>query len=190
LIQLAGESISLKSPRQALQKGLALVPEDRLAHGIVAQMTLSENVSLPILGRLGKPFVKRNREKTLTETWIQKLGVVCRGPGQPIAQLSGGNQQKLVIGKWLETNPKLLIVDEPTRGVDVGAKAAVHELMRSLASQGLAILAVSSDLPEVLTIADRILVMREGRVVKEFARGEATEESIMLAATGQGVNAA
>ncbi len=189
-IEIDNWTVTPRDPRHAVKLGVALVPEDRLQHGIVSQMSLAQNVSLPILSRLGKVFARTKKEEALTQGWITKLGVVCRGPGQPIGQLSGGNQQKLVLGKWLETKPKLLIVDEPTRGVDVGAKAAVHQLMRELADSGLAIIAISSDLPEVLTIADRILVMHEGRIVQEFKRGHASEESIMLAATGQGADAA
>lgn len=188
-VELEGRPISLRGPREALRAAIALVPEDRLMHGVVAEMSLAENVSLPVLGRLGRPFLHEKAERGMTQTWIDRLKVVCRSPRQPISQLSGGNQQKLVIGKWLGIEPKLLIVDEPTRGVDVGAKAAVHQLMRELAEGGLAILAISSDLPEVLTIADRVLVMREGKIVKEIAGADGTEESIMLAATGQESNA-
>ena len=189
-IELTGKVVTIKNPRHALQLGLALVPEDRLLHGIVAPMSLAKNVSLPVLSRLGRPFLHDTAERNAAKEWISKLGVVCRGPDQPIAQLSGGNQQKLVIGKWLGIQPRLLIVDEPTRGVDVGAKAAVHQLLRELAEGGLAILVISSDLPEVLTLADRVLVMREGSIVRELPGAEATEEAIMLAATGQEANAA
>jgi ABC-type sugar transport system ATPase subunit len=189
-IELYGKRTSVRNPRHALELGIALVPEDRLKHGIVAPMSLSKNVSLPVLSRLGRIFLRTRAETNLAERWISKLGVICRGADQPIAQLSGGNQQKIVIGKWLGIKPRLLIVDEPTRGVDVGAKAAVHNLLRELASSGLAILAISSDLPEVLTIADRVLVMREGRIARELPGTEATEEAIMLAATGQEANAA
>jgi rhamnose transport system ATP-binding protein len=189
-IELDAKSVSIRNPRHALQLGIALVPEDRLQHGIVAPMSLAKNVSLPVLSRLGRPFLHDNAERDLALEWITKLSVVCRSPDQPIAQLSGGNQQKLVIGKWLGIKPRLLIVDEPTRGVDVGAKAAVHKLLRELAEGGLAILVISSDLPEVLTIADRVLVMREGAIVRELPGVDATEEAIMLAATGQEANAA
>ncbi|MHB8634860.1 MAG: sugar ABC transporter ATP-binding protein [Fimbriimonadaceae bacterium] len=189
-IELGGQAMAIKDPRHALRLGVALVPEDRLRHGILAPMSLAHNVSLPILSRISRFFLHNQVESGLTQEWIAKLGVVCRGPEQPISQLSGGNQQKLVIGKWLGTEPRLLIVDEPTRGVDVGAKAEVHKLLRDLASQGLAILVISSDLPEVLTIADRVLVMREGVIARAFDAADATEEKIMLAATGQEADAA
>ena len=182
-IELDGRAVRIAGPREALRLGVALVPEDRLAHGVVAAMSLAENVSLPILGRLGRPFLHERAERATTDGWIAKLGVVCRGARQPISQLSGGNQQKIVIGKWLGIEPKLLIVDEPTRGVDVGARAEVHRLLVELASRGAAVLVISSDLAEVLALADRVLVMAEGRIAGELSRNDATEERILQVAS-------
>jgi ABC-type sugar transport system ATPase subunit len=133
--------------------------------------------------------VNRSAIETRAKEYVSKLRVVSRDVHQPVQDLSGGNQQKVVLSKWLMTQPKVLILDEPTRGIDVGAKAEVHRLMRELADSGLAILMISSDLNEVLTISERVLVMREGRLVKNFEPGQATQESIMLAATGQEAHA-
>ena len=124
-------------------------------------------------------------ERSVAGEWSDRLQLKHQGLDEPVDRLSGGNQQKVVLGKWLATNPKLLVIDEPTRGIDVGTKAEVHRLLGELAAQGLAILMISSELPEVLGMADRVLVMREGRLMRELSRADATQESIMLAATGQ-----
>jgi ribose/xylose/arabinose/galactoside ABC-type transport system permease subunit len=150
-------------------------------------MSIAANTAmahLPAVSALGWLF--SSRQRALAESWQQKLSIRLRDVDQPVRELSGGNQQKVVLAKWLATAPDVLILDEPTRGVDVGAKAAIHHLMAQLAREGKAILMVSSDLPEVLAMSDRILVMREGRLVGEFTRENATQESIMSAATGQG----
>jgi rhamnose transport system ATP-binding protein len=134
-------------------------------------------------------WVNRREIQTRATEYVGKLRIALRDIRQPVSDLSGGNQQKVVLSKWLMTQPKILILDEPTRGVDVGAKAEVHRLMRELADAGLAILMISSDLQEVLTVSERVLVMREGRLVRSFESGEATQESVMLAATGQEAHA-
>jgi rhamnose transport system ATP-binding protein len=184
-IRVDGKPVQIRSPQQALALGLAYVPEDRQHHGLVLPMSIAENVTLPILkrfvGALG--FYRDGNERSVAESAADKLEVKRSGTWQKARELSGGNQQKVVLAKWLETAPRILILDEPTRGIDVGTKAAVHALMSELAAQGLAILMISSELPEVLGMSDRILVMREGRLTAELSRAEATQARVMLAAT-------
>jgi rhamnose transport system ATP-binding protein len=187
-----GQSLKIQSPQQATQMGIAYVPEDRRQHGLVMPMAIAANISLPTLQRyltrLG--LIKRWEEDTVAETFRQKLTIRTESVRSPASKLSGGNQQKVVLSKWLNTQPKLLILDEPTRGIDVGAKAEVHHMINELAKQGLAILMISSDLPEVLAMSDRILVMREGQQMGIFSREEATQETIMTAAMGQAMETA
>ncbi|GIG91473.1 sugar ABC transporter ATP-binding protein [Plantactinospora endophytica] len=174
-------------PAAAMAAGLALVPEDRRQQGLVMELSIERNATLTRrwpLARFG--LLGRGAERAAAQTWTQRLQVKAGRLGDPVSTLSGGNQQKVVLAKWLSTVPKVLIVDEPTRGIDVGTKAEVHRLMSQLAGEGVAVLMVSSELPEVLGMADRVLVMHEGRLVSEIARDAATEESVMLAATGQG----
>lgn len=179
-----GRQVRITSPQQALALGLAYVPEDRQHHGLVLPMTIAQNVTLPILRRLRRgPFFDGRNEAGIAEIAADRMEVKRAGTWQRARELSGGNQQKVVLAKWLETKPRILILDEPTRGIDVGTKAAVHALMSQLASQGMAILMISSELPEVLGMSDRILVMREGRIVAEIPRAGATQEKVMLAAT-------
>ena len=164
--------------------GLAYVPEDRQHHGLVLPMNLSQNITLPILSEYAKGgWLNRQEELQSAQQAATQMAVKASSLWQKARELSGGNQQKLVLAKWLSTHPRILIFDEPTRGIDVGTKAAVHGLMSELASQGMAILMISSELPEILGMSDRIIVMREGRVTGHFARAEATQEKIMLAAT-------
>ena len=185
-ISVSGKQISVRNPKEAMAEGLALVPEDRQHHGLLLPVSISENASLAILRSLTKGgLVNKGKIDENAENYRGKLKIALRDIHQPVKDLSGGNQQKVVLSKWLLTQPKVLILDEPTRGIDIGAKAEVHRLMRELADSGIAILMISSDLQEVLTISDRVLVMREGRLVTSLALGEATEESVMLAATGQ-----
>jgi ABC-type sugar transport system ATPase subunit len=142
-------------------------------------MRIRENVSMAVLDSLVRfGFVDRRAERRLGEETIEKLNIIATSGEMVVNKLSGGNQQKVVVGKWLASRPRLLIVDEPTRGVDVGAKAEIHRLMSELAQQGLAILMISSELPEVLGMSDRVLVMRQGRLVAEFSRAEATQENV------------
>lgn len=182
-IQINGSTIDVKSPRQAQSVGIALVPEDRRQDGLLMPQAISFNATLPSLSSLSPAgMLNHGAQNTATLGYVDRLGLVRRNLDQPVVELSGGNQQKVVLSKWLMTEPKLLILDEPTRGVDVGAKHEVHKAVRQLADDGLAVLMISSDLPEVLSLSDRILVMREGSLVQELDAKDATEESIMSAA--------
>ena len=183
-ILLDGQEVRIRRPEDALRLGIGYVPEDRKLHGLVLQMSIAENITLPTLGafsRLGWLDRRAERERALADA--RRLEVKMASVDQPVGQLSGGNQQKVVLAKWLGTNPRVLILDEPTRGIDVGTKAAVHRLMSQLAAEGMAILMISSELPEMLGMSDRILVMREGRLTGQFSRAEATQERLMGAAT-------
>jgi len=183
-IKLDGKVVTIDSPGTALALGIGYVPEDRKEHGVVLQMGIGTNISLPIISRfttLG--WIDKQRERAAAAADAQQLEVKMAGIEQPVGQLSGGNQQKVVLAKWLGTQPRVLILDEPTRGIDVGTKAAVHHLMSNLAAQGMAILMISSELPEILGMSDRILVMREGRLTGQFSRANATQEKLMVAAT-------
>lgn len=188
-ISLKGQALSVKNPQAALRQGIVLVPEDRQHHGLLLAMDIAQNATLPILKRLSRLWMRERDQRTMAQGWIERLRIACTGPMQPVRELSGGNQQKVVLAKSLLCEPKILIVDEPTRGVDVGAKAEVHRLLRELADQGLGVLMISSDLPEVLAVADRVLVMRAGQIVAEMDRNEASEESVMFAAAGEAVHA-
>ena len=161
--------------------------EDRRHLGLVMPMSITANITLPTLRNYlnGLGLVQRQKEKSVAEKFRERLSIRTPSVEAPVAQLSGGNQQKVMLAKWLNAGPKVLILDEPTRGIDVGAKAEVHQLVDELAEQGLAIIVISSDLPEVLSMCDRILVMREGRQAAIFSRDEATQELIMAAAMGQ-----
>jgi rhamnose transport system ATP-binding protein len=166
--------------------GIGLVPEDRRAQGLVMDLSIERNATLTTLGRLGRlGVIGRGAERRITADWAERLQIKLHDFGDPVGFLSGGNQQKVVLAKWLATDPKLLIIDEPTRGIDVGTKSEVHRLMSELAGRGLAVLMISSELPEVLGMADRVLVMHEGRLTAELSREEADEESVVRAATGQ-----
>jgi rhamnose transport system ATP-binding protein len=185
-VLVGGERLPRGRPPAAMAAGLALVPEDRRQQGLVMEMSVERNATLTrrwALARFG--LLSRRAERRAASTWIQKLRVKTGRLTDPVSTLSGGNQQKLVLAKWLSTAPRVLIVDEPTRGIDIGTKAEVHRLLSELAAAGVAILMVSSELPEVLGMADRILVMHEGRLVSEIPRQRADEESVLLAATGQ-----
>lgn len=178
-ILIDGQQVRITSPAQAMQYGIAYLPEDRGTQGLIREMTIRENTSLTVLRELSTAmFIDRREELQLARQTIDQLGIRAFSPHQLVGKLSGGNQQKVVVGKWLATKPKVLIMDEPTRGIDVGSKAEIHRLMSELAQQGLAILMISSELPEILGMSDRILVMREGELVAEYARGEATQENI------------
>jgi rhamnose transport system ATP-binding protein len=162
---------------------MALTPEDRQKQGAFLPVSLWENATLSCLPRLSKSgWLQNGAARAKTADWIERLSVRCRHVEQPLRELSGGNQQKIVLAKWLETQPRILILDEPTRGIDVHAKTEVHRLIASLADQGMATLLISSDLPEVLALSDRILVLRAGRIVREFTRAEATPEAVIAAA--------
>jgi rhamnose transport system ATP-binding protein len=185
-VTVNGRRLRRASPTAAMAAGLGLVPEDRRQQGLVMDLSIARNIalaSLRSLQRLG--FISASAERGFAADWAQRLQLKYGSLTDPATSLSGGNQQKVVLAKWLARRPTLLIVDEPTRGIDVGTKAEVHRLLDELADDGVAILMVSSELPEVLRVADRILVMREGTLVTELAHAEATEEKIVAAATGQ-----
>src|SRR4051794_2030017 len=190
VVRVNGRKLRPHSARAAMAAGMALVPEDRRQQGLVMDLSIERNVTLPrsrALSRFGLLFGRSERREALN--WAQRLRTKYRRLSDPVGTLSGGNQQKVVLAKWLAMAPRVLIVDEPTRGIDVGTKAEVHRLMSALAAEGVAVLMVSSELPEVLGMADRVLVMREGRIVAELPRAEATEDAVMFAAMGQGAAA-
>ena len=191
-ILLDGEPVKIGRPSEAVEYGIGYVPEDRGHQGLIREMTIRENTSMPVLKTVSKnTFINRGKERQLANRSIQQLSIRATGPDQITNKLSGGNQQKVVVSKWLASNPKLLIMDEPTRGIDVGAKAEIHRLMSRLAAEeGLAILMISSELPEILAMSDRILVMREGRLVGEFTREQATQEVIAHAMMSEAVRQA
>lgn len=183
-LTLEGARLVIAAPEDAIGAGIAYVPEDRQVQGGILRFPIASNIALPSLTRLSHHgFMRRADERSLAETYVQQLQIKTAGVTQRLEELSGGNQQKVVIGKWLATQPRVLILDEPTKGIDVGAKTAVYRLMGEMVSQGLGIIMVSSELPEVLGMADRILVMRRGRLRATFTRAEATPESIVKAAT-------
>jgi rhamnose transport system ATP-binding protein len=184
-IILSGSAVAIRSPGHARSLGVAYVPEDRGTQGLVRQMNVRENFSLASLARIATGgFIDRAAETRVAAEGVARFSVKASSLDQIVGKLSGGNQQKIVLGKWLANKPKLLILDEPTRGIDVGAKAEIHRLMSELAGQGLAILMISSELPEVLGMSDRVLVMREGRLVAEFNRADATPEAVGAAMMG------
>jgi rhamnose transport system ATP-binding protein len=184
-ILIGGQRARVASVASARALGIAYVPEDRGTQGLVRPMTVRENASLAVLRQVARwGFIQRATEEALAHDTVRQFGVRTAGIEQIVNKLSGGNQQKIVLGKWLATKPKVLILDEPTRGIDVGAKAEIHRLMGELAGEGLAILMISSELPEVLGMSDRILTVREGRIVAEFSRAEATQEKVAEAMMG------
>lgn len=183
-VRIAGVEVSITSPHQAINYGLAYVPEDRQQHGLIPAMQITPNISLPKLNEFARySWILNKRESQFAYSAALQMEVRARSIQQFARELSGGNQQKVVLAKWLSTNPRVLILDEPTRGIDVGTKAAVHLLMSTLAAEGLAILMISSELPEILGMSDRIIVMREGHITAQFSRIEATQEKIITAAT-------
>jgi len=191
VVRLGGLPVGFGSPAEAMRGGIAYVPEDRHLDGLVLDFPIASNVSLPIVSRLFRGLLLRPAiERALADEYARELQVRMRNVDQLVAALSGGNQQKVVLAKWLATKPRVLILDEPTRGIDIGAKVEVHRIVSELAASGLAIILISSDLPEVLAMSDRILVLHEGRLTAEIARTDATEERVMFAATGQAPDAA
>lgn len=184
-ILIDGIHVQIRSPRDAIRHGIGLVPEDRKTQALVLDLTVRENITLASLSRLVRfGFVLRGKERARAREFVQALRIRTPSLDQRAINLSGGNQQKVVIAKWLALRPRVLIMDEPTRGIDIGAKAEVHHLMSELAGQGVAILMISSELPEVLGMSDRVLVMRQGRIAGELLRADATQERIMTLATG------
>ena len=184
-IKVDGRIVSVSSPSKALAAGIAMAPEDRHAQGLVSMMSVSENLSLSSLSSVSRAgFVLKSAERNVVGRLLKQLLVRAASPAQQVSSLSGGNQQKVVIGRSLMPGPKILILDEPTRGIDVVAKAEVHSSIDRLSHQGIAVLLISSELPEILGMSDRILVMRAGSVVGEFLRTSATEERLVALAAG------
>jgi len=183
-VKINGKALPAGSPVAAMKEKIALVPEDRRQQGLFMVAGVNRNISIESFTNLvDKGLINFKRERELTNTWKEKLSIKFSNQNDPVERLSGGNQQKTVLAKWLATDPDLLIVDEPTRGIDVATKAEVHRLINQAASEGKAVLMISSELPEVLGMADRIIVMREGRQVAELSRKEATQEKVIAAAT-------
>jgi ribose transport system ATP-binding protein len=188
-VRLDGRRVRVSSPGEAIRLGMGLVPEDRKQQGLFMNMAVRENIVISAMNQVTEwIFVNAAQANRLAKRFVERLDIRTPSLGQRVRNLSGGNQQKVIIARWLTLKPKVLILDEPTRGIDVGAKAEIHRLMSQLAQDGVGVLMVSSELPEILGISDRILVMREGRVAGVFARDEATQDDIMHAATGGKVN--
>jgi rhamnose transport system ATP-binding protein len=184
-VEIEGRRLPPGSPSAAMAAGIALVPEDRRQQGLVMDFSIERNIALASLDTVRRGgLILRGSERRFAKDWALRLQLKYARLANPVWTLSGGNQQKAVLAKWLGRKPALLIVDEPTRGIDVGTKAEVHRLLSELAASGVAVLMISSELPEVLGMADRIVVLFEGRVMREFARADADEDAIMRAATG------
>jgi ABC-type sugar transport system ATPase subunit len=184
-VRIDGKPLALGQIREAMRRGVGLVPEDRKRQGLVLMMGGRQNISLSLLQRLSRVgFLRRGEEKKITADYFARLRVKASSLTAPVSSMSGGNQQKVAIAKWLARGGRVLIVDEPTRGVDIGAKAAIHKLLDELAKSGVAVVVISSDLPEVLAISSRVLVMREGRIVGELSPAEATQENAMRLMAG------
>jgi ribose transport system ATP-binding protein len=185
-IAVDGTPLHFRSPRDAVQHKLAFASEDRKTDGIIPQLSVRENLTLALLPHLRRHgIVDRKRQAEIVERFIAAIGIKCSSPDQPIRELSGGNQQKVLLARWLCTDPKLLIVDEPTRGIDVGAKRDIQVLVRQLADEGLAVLLISSELEEIIADANRVVTLRDGRSVAELTGDQITEEALMQAmATG------
>jgi rhamnose transport system ATP-binding protein len=182
---VAASRARISSPQAAIALGVAYVPEDRRRHGVVPEMSVTSNVSLPDLQAVSSGYlIDSQRERRLAERYVLRLKVKTASLAAPVDSLSGGNQQKIALARWLATKPTVLILDEPTQGVDVAAKAEIHELMEQLAAEGLAIILISSELPEVLAMSDRIAVMRNGAIVGLLTRAEATEQNVLGLALG------
>src|SRR5205823_1169554 len=183
-VELLGRSVMFRHPAEARAAGIGLVTEDRKRLGLFTAMNVGENISICTLRQSGAAgFISRRREWRAAAETAQKLAIKTPSLAAPITSLSGGNQQKCIIGRWLQTRPKVLLLDDPTRGVDVGAKAELYRLIDGLVRDGIGVIMTSSELPELLTVSDRILVLSEGRLTASFSRGEATEQKIMEAAT-------
>jgi ribose transport system ATP-binding protein len=185
------QPVHIQSPIQAIKHGIALVPEDRKAHGLILDQKIKTNISITILNQLEKwGIVLHNRKETnLSKEYIQQLGIKTHSENNIAGNLSGGNQQKIVLAKWLATHPRILLLDEPTRGIDINARFEIYNLMKKLADAGMAILLVSSELPEILTASDRVLVMAEGRLTAELPISEATESNILKYAIQHNITA-
>jgi rhamnose transport system ATP-binding protein len=185
-VSVRGKRLRKAAPVKAMAAGIGFVPEDRRQQGLVMDMSVQQNIALASLSQLRKAgLIWASAERAMASDWAARLRIKYGRLTDPVSMLSGGNQQKVVLAKWLGRKPDVLIVDEPTRGIDVSTKAEVHHLLADLARSGVGILMISSELPEVLAVSDRVLVMREGRLMAEFTHDDASEEAIMSAAMGQ-----
>jgi len=185
-IFLNGSPVDFRSPQDAIKHGLGYLPEDRKAAGLFLEMSIRLNIEAAVISKVStNGFLSPTKERTLAERYVQQLAISTPGIEQEVRRLSGGNQQKTLVAKWLAIKPNILIVDEPTRGIDVGAKKEIHFLLRQLAESGVGIIIISSELPEILGMSDRILVMHESAIVAEYTAEEATEEKIIRSASGQ-----
>ncbi|MCB8839941.1 sugar ABC transporter ATP-binding protein [Aurantimonas sp. VKM B-3413] len=184
-ILIDGQTTRIASPVEAIAKGISLVPENRKEQGLVLGMSCRDNMTMPQVAGLSRgPFVSGSHEGEIYERYRDRLAIKAPTPKTPAKNLSGGNQQKIVIGKWLAMDPKVLIVDEPTRGIDVGSKAEIHNLLRELARAGLAVIVISSEMPEVLHVSDRVIAMYHGRIMREFTAEEVNEDNLIQAISG------
>lgn len=184
-ILLDGQEVEIDSPHDAIERGISLVPEDRKGQGLVLGMNCRDNMTLPQVDDLkAGPFVAEGSEIAIFDQYRDRLDIRTPGWKQLVGNLSGGNQQKIVIGKWLSMHPNVLIVDEPTRGIDVGSKSEIHNLIRELATQGYAVIVISSEMPEVLHVSDRIVAMYSGRIMRTFTSDEVTEDNLIQAISG------
>jgi rhamnose transport system ATP-binding protein len=184
-VVLEGKEIKIRRSGDAIAQGIVYVPEERGRHGAVLQMPIFQNVSLPSLTRTSRRgFLRMAEEFKLARKYAERFDLRAAALSVPVGTLSGGNQQKVVIGKWLATHPKVIILDEPTKGIDIGSKAAVHEFISELAAEGLSIIMISSELPEIIGMSDRVMVMREGLVEGIFDRADLDAEVLVRAATG------
>jgi ribose transport system ATP-binding protein len=190
-VTVDGNAVHLRSPGDAVRRKIAFSSEDRKTEGIIAQLSVRENLTLALLPHLRRHgIVDRKRQTETVDRFIKAIGIKCASPDQPIRELSGGNQQKVLLARWLCTNPRLLMLDEPTRGIDVGAKRDIQVLVRQLADEGLAVLLISSELEEIIADSNRVVTLRDGRSVAELTGDEITEEALMqVIATGAAADA-
>jgi ribose transport system ATP-binding protein len=182
-VRIDGEKIHISSPKDAVRRGIGFVPEDKKLQGLFLNMAVRENVSMAVLPELARAgFLDQGKERAVVSEYVDRLTIQTPSIEQTVANLSGGNQQKVVMSRWLAMRPKVLILDEPTQGIDVGAKAEIHDIISDLAAQGMGIILISSELPELLALSDRLMVMKEGRIVGEYPWTEALSEDIMRSA--------
>ena len=184
-ITYKGKELHLKDCQQAINEGIAMIPEDRKRHGVILEMSIRENTTMPCLKRISKKGVLSTaREDEVTERYRKELLIKTPSINQYVKNLSGGNQQKVVLAKWLAMNPEVIIFDEPTRGIDVGAKQEIYEIMNDLANQGKAIIMISSDMEELIGMSDRIIVLCKGRMAGSLSKNEISQEAILMKAAG------
>ena len=180
-IFINGRQVKLKSPAAAIEAGIALVPEDRKGQGLILNQTVKNNISITILQKLllWDLIISRNKEKRLADDYTRSLAIKTSSTNNAAKSLSGGNQQKIVLAKWLATNPQVLLLDEPTRGIDINAKTEIYKVMKTLAAEGMGIIMVSSELPEILSVSDRVLVMCEGKLTASLSVEKSLESEIL-----------